>query len=101
MLVAAHSQRDRRKLERENPCSSLGRMAESWDTEFESPIPLPSGAELVSLRDAIEYIRCLPESAREHEFWQMAIKDIARAVETPACRVIARRAVVRAIKASG
>ena len=78
MLVAAHSQRDRRKLERENPCSSLGRMAESWDTEFESPIPLPSGAELVSLRDAIEYIRCLPESAREHEFWPDSVSLLDR-----------------------
>jgi len=76
-------------------------MAESWDTEFESPIPLPSGAELVSLRDAIEYIRCLPESAREHEFWQMAIKDIARAVETPAWRVLARRAIARALSKPG
>jgi hypothetical protein len=31
-----------------------------WKREFEDPIPLPRGRQLVTLRDAADYILALP-----------------------------------------
>jgi hypothetical protein len=36
-----------------------------WDRAFDDPIPLPNGCELVTLRDAGDYIAKLPK--REHD----------------------------------
>jgi hypothetical protein len=72
-------------------------MVDNWDTEFDDPIPLPDGGELVTLRDAAEYIRRLPKSLLETARWQVAIKDLSRAVETPAWRFLARLAIMKAI----
>ena len=74
-------------------------MADNWDTKFDDQIPLPDGGELVTLKDAGEYIRQLPTDIRESERWQIAIKDLSRAVETPAWRLLARRAIVKALRA--
>jgi hypothetical protein len=68
-----------------------------WDTEFDDPIPLPDGGELLTLRDAAEYIRRLPASLRESERWQVAMKDLSRSVDTPAWRVLARLAIMKAL----
>jgi hypothetical protein len=72
-------------------------MADNWDTEFGDPIPLPEGGELVTLKDAGEYIRRLPTDLRESDGWQVAIKDLSRAVETPAWRLLTRRAIMKAL----
>ena len=72
-------------------------MAEGWDTGFEDPIPLPDGGQLASLRDAAEYIRSLPRDLHESELWQVAIKDLSRAVDTPAWSYFARRAIAKAL----
>ena len=72
-------------------------MADNWDTEFNDPIPLPDGGELVTLRDAADYIRQLPRSLLESERWQVAIVDLSRAVDTSAWRHLARFAIVKAI----
>jgi hypothetical protein len=74
-----------------------GVMAENWDTKFGNPIPLPGGRELVTLRDAVEYIRQLCGTSRESETWQVAMQDLSRAIETPAWCVIARRAIMKAL----
>jgi hypothetical protein len=85
--------RDRRETTRS------GVMSDNWDTKFDDPIPLPDGGELVMLKDAGEYIRQLPTDIRESDRWQIAIKDLSRAVETPAWRLLARRAIVKALRA--
>jgi hypothetical protein len=36
-----------------------------WDRAFDDPIPLPDGGELLTLRDAANYITKLPK--REHD----------------------------------
>jgi hypothetical protein len=72
-------------------------MEDNWDTEFDDPIPLPNGGELVKLRDAVEYIRQLPRGLLESERWQVAMKDLSRAVETPAWRFLARLAIMKAL----
>ena len=73
-------------------------MADRWDVEFDRPIELPDGGKLVTLRDAGEYIRQLPTALRESEVWQVAIKDLSRAVETPAWRFLARLAIQKALR---
>ena len=85
--------RDRRETTRS------GVMSDNWDTKFDDPIPLPDGGELVMLKDAGEYIRQLPTDIRESDRWQIAIKDLSRAVETPAWRLLARRAIVKPLRA--
>ncbi len=72
-------------------------MPDNWDTEFDDAIPLPEGGKLVTLSDAAEYIRHLPQSLLESERWQVAINDISRAVETPAWRFLARLAIMKAL----
>ena len=51
----------------------------NWDTEFDDPILLPDGGELVTLRDAVECIRKLPKSLYECERWQVGDQRIRRA----------------------
>jgi hypothetical protein len=68
-----------------------------WNTEFDDPIPLPDGGKLVTLRDAGEYIRQLPMSLRESDQWQVAIKDLSRALDTPGWRALARLAIMKCL----
>ena len=72
-------------------------MPDNWDTKFDDAIPLPEGGHLVTLRDAAGYIRQLPRSLLESERWQVAIKDLSRAAETPAWRFLARLALMKAL----
>lgn len=52
-----------------------------WSRRFVEPIPLPGGGELVTLRDAGDYIARLPakESAKPH--WQTAIRELMMSAE--------------------
>jgi hypothetical protein len=43
----------------------------NWSREFDEPIPLPNGRELVTLEDAGRYVDALPRSMHEREEWQM------------------------------
>jgi hypothetical protein len=53
----------------------------SWSTPFESPIPLPDGRELVTLRDAADYVRRLPKSEHDKPHWQTATDILIKAAE--------------------
>jgi hypothetical protein len=55
------------------------RMSDNWDDEFDWSIPLPSGGELVTFRDAGDYIAKLPKRDHDRPEWQLAIKDLMRA----------------------
>jgi hypothetical protein len=72
-------------------------LPDNWDTKFDDAIPLPEGGKLVTLRDAAEYMRQLPRSLLESARWQVAIKDLSRAVDTPAWRFLARLAIMKAL----
>jgi hypothetical protein len=76
-------------------CEQL--MTNNWETEFDDPIPLADGGQLLTLRDADEYIAQLPRSLYESERWQVAIRDLHRAVQTPAWRFLARLAIIKAL----
>ncbi len=43
-----------------------------WQRRFDEPIPLPSGRQLVTLKDAATYITKLPKA----EEWQAAIEAL-------------------------
>ena len=48
----------------------------NWSVEFDDPIPLPVGGQLVTLRDAGESIAALPKALHDSERWQLAIKEL-------------------------
>lgn len=54
------------------------RLADSWDDKFDWPIPLPGGGELVTFRDAGDYIAKLPKREHDKPQWQLPIKDLMR-----------------------
>ena len=45
-----------------------------WKREFDEPIPLPRGRELVTLKDAGHYITKLPKAEHEAPEWQVAAR---------------------------
>jgi hypothetical protein len=47
---------------------------EGWKREFEDPIPLPKGRQLVTLKDAADYIMKLPKKESALPEWQTAIE---------------------------
>jgi len=69
-----------------------------WDKEFEVPIPLVSGASLVTLRDASVYIDKLSKAERAKPEWQLAAKELQKAATNElAWRFIARIAILHAL----
>jgi len=46
-----------------------------WSTRFEDPIVLPGGRQLLTLKDAADYIMKLPKESDLTE-WQMAIEAL-------------------------
>jgi hypothetical protein len=46
----------------------------SWDQRFFDPIKLPNGRELVTPRDAAQYIMKLPKAEQQATEWQTAIE---------------------------
>ena len=45
-----------------------------WSAPFEEPIPLPDGRELLTLKDAADYITRLPKKESALPEWQTAIE---------------------------
>jgi hypothetical protein len=43
-----------------------------WQRQFEDPVPLPRGRQLVTLKDAADYIMKLPEAQHASPQWQAA-----------------------------
>jgi hypothetical protein len=52
-----------------------------WQRRFEDPIPLPRGRQLVTLKDAADYITRLPKAEHERPQWQAAIEALIMAAE--------------------
>src|ERR1700748_3833776 len=51
-------------------------MTRDWSREFDEPIPLPKGRQLVTLRDAGDYIIKLPEAEHAAPEWQAAMEAL-------------------------
>jgi hypothetical protein len=67
-----------------------------WQRKFEDPIPLPGGRELVTLRDAADYITGLPKKESELPEWQTAI-EVLLLVSRSGPTMMARIGVMKAL----
>ena len=47
-----------------------------WSRAFDDPIPLPSGCQIVALKDAAIYIQKLPKAEQQLEEWQAAVEAL-------------------------
>ena len=52
-----------------------------WSDHFEDPIPLSDGRQLVTLRDAADYIQKLPRPEQQATEWQTAVECLIGAAE--------------------
>jgi hypothetical protein len=69
----------------------------SWSREFEDPIPLPRGRQLITLQDAADYIMKLPKADQAATEWQTAIACLIGAAEGRDFLMHARVGVLRAL----
>jgi hypothetical protein len=68
-----------------------------WSRQFDDPIPLPRGRQLVTLRDAALYITKLPEAEHDAEEWQAAMHSLMLVAEHDGPTMLARIGVMRAL----
>src|SRR6267154_3837682 len=69
----------------------------SWSRRFDDPIPLPRGRELVTLKDAANYVRKLPKAEQDLEDWQAAVEALLLVVELNGPTMMARIGMMRAL----
>jgi hypothetical protein len=69
----------------------------SWSRAFEDPIPLPRGRQLITLKDAADYIMKLPKAEQDLEEWQAATEALMMAAEDRGPLMHARIGVLRAL----
>jgi hypothetical protein len=53
----------------------------AWARPFDDPVLLPDGRELVTLRDAADYIMKLPKAEHLLDEWQAAVEALLLVVE--------------------
>jgi hypothetical protein len=68
-----------------------------WSRKFDEPIPLPKGRQLVTLRDAAEYITELPKAEHDADQWQAAMQALLLVAEHDGPTMFARIGVMRAL----
>jgi hypothetical protein len=68
-----------------------------WSREFDDPIDLPRGRQLVTLQNAADYILKLPKAEQKLEEWQTATEALILAAEGRGLVMHARIGVLRAI----
>ena len=68
-----------------------------WDRAFDDPISLPNGSELVTLRDAGNYIAKLPKREHDAPEWQAAIRTLMLVVEHDGQTLLARIGMMRTL----
>jgi hypothetical protein len=67
----------------------------SWDQKFYDPIELPVREQLVTLRDAAQYITKLPKAEHDAEEWQAAMQALLLVAEHDGPTMFARIGVMR------
>ncbi len=70
-------------------------MTKGWGRPFEDPIEV-DGRELVTLRDAGEYIAALPKKEHDAPEWQVAVQVLILVAEGGGPTMFARIGVMRA-----
>jgi hypothetical protein len=69
----------------------------AWFKRFIDPIILPDGRELLTLRDAAEYITALPKAEHDEADWQVAMETLLLVAERNGPEMLARIAMMRAL----
>ena len=69
----------------------------SWSRPFDEPIPLPRGRQLVTLKDAANYIQKLPAAEQQIAEWQVAVEALLLVVELNGPTMMARIGMLRAL----
>jgi hypothetical protein len=75
----------------------LSGASSKWDRAFDDPIPLPSGGELRTLRDAGNFIAKLPKREYDALKWQAAIRALMLVVEHDGRTLLARIGMMHAL----
>lgn len=68
-----------------------------WEREFDDPIPLPGGGQLVALEDAARYIQALPAAEHEQADWLNAVEALLLVVKHTGPTMFARIGIMRAL----
>jgi hypothetical protein len=68
-----------------------------WQRQFDDPIPLPRGRQLVTLQDAGTFITKLPKAEHDTAEWQAAMESLLLVVELGGPTMFARIGVMRAL----
>ena len=68
-----------------------------WSRAFDDPIPLPRGGQLITLKDAANYIQKLPKAEQDLEEWQAAVEALLLVVELDGPTMMARIGTLRAL----
>ena len=68
-----------------------------WSRSFDDPVPLPRGRQLVTLRDAAEFITNLPKAEHDAPEWQAAMEALLLVAELGGPTMFARIGVMRAL----
>jgi len=71
--------------------------AAAWARPLDNPILLPGRREIVTLRDASDYITGLPKAEQDLEEWQAAVEALLLVVELNGPTMTARIGVMRAL----
>jgi hypothetical protein len=75
----------------------LSNAHKGWSRRFDEPIPLPRGCQLVTLKDAGNYITKLPKAEHEAPEWQAAMQCLIPVAEKNGPTMMARIGVMRAL----
>ncbi len=68
-----------------------------WSRAFDEPISVPRGRQLVTLKDAANYIQKLPKAEQLLEEWQSAVEALLLVVELNGPTMMARIGILRAL----
>lgn len=68
-----------------------------WSRLFDDPIPLPGGGQLITLRDAANYITKLPKAEHDAPEWQAATEALILVAEHGGPTMFARIGMMRAL----
>jgi hypothetical protein len=72
-------------------------MTADWSRKFDEPIPLPKGRQLVTLKNAGNYITKLPKAEHDADEWQAAMRALLPVAELGGPTMFARIGVMRAL----
>ena len=96
-LAVAARIRDLRQIHRRRRRAIRLMAATGWKRLFDDPISLPDGSQLVTLKDAADYIMKLPKAEQDLPEWQTAVACLIGAAEGRDFMMHARIGVLRAL----